>query len=1591
MKRRPLRTVGRVARAVVAALALLVGGGVLFLHTPWGGELLRRVAVGRINDAIAGELTVDRLRFATKRLRLGGVELRDPEGELVARVRELDVDFSPLALLRRRIDLSRVSIVAPELRLRDDGRGSNLTRALAPRRTATPPRAPGAAGQGSGLGIEVGELVLSGGVIDYRAAGDGSEPRRARLEDLRLAARASLRLDGSRLDGSVDGQARVMAPLAAPLAFHVAAHGEDAARGSAGAQLRVTLGDSVLEASANLAAGGAATVRLDRLRAVPRLLNAVFPELHVRAPVDVTADLSRRGDTANARVDIGADIRAAGGRVHIQGAVDVAQRRARSVVVEASDVDLGAVVAILPRSRLAFTLHADGGGPDLERLDGALSLEMPAGRLDGAAVGPLSVSVRASGGRIVVRPFALELPGLTIAGGGSGGTSARGRLEADVRIHAADLALTARSLASAEGGAPLPVAGRGDVALHVGGSRDAPAIDARGQFASLAVADQSVRGLSFTARVPDVRRPEISEIQLRGATAVVGGRSLADVRVDLRSQPRQIAANVAIGGGKTLALALRGRWTRGRRAAVIESFSLASDGVRWAQQGPVRLGFGAGRTTVSGLDLRSGNQRLGADIDAREQSLSARLDIVRLDLAALPRTLMPASVPALEGMLDLHADLSGTKARPELAARVELAHGRAGRYRGLSLALDGRYTGGRARATLSAAGLGTSVHGTLDLPARWPLRDPRTPLAADLRVEASDLAQVLSVAQAAGTPASISPPPDAHAASAPSPDPPALGGRLAATLQIAGTAGDPSVVLHAETAGLRVGRQAIGEITADVSARRDEPMRAAIRFGGGTGHQAAPARELAVGTLSVETPLSLRALTKGTATWPPRRDWLATPLAIRADLRQISLAELAALARQPSALAGTASLRLDLRGSARAPSGALNLVVLGAHGRRFPDTDLRVDATLGERDVRLAAQVARKQRLLAWASAVVELPAVRIGDLAALVAAPIHVQAGAGPVDLRQTPLDGLAASSDVSPAAKAGGDGALHARARVELAIDGTLRHPTVRANAELRALRDGTSEAGAIQALLTYADHHAALDARLTAAAGGDARVHGAATLDLGYPAIARAADLARAPIELSVEAKGLDLAWTSGLVSPVRRLGGRLTLAVRAKGTVGSLSSRSSAPPPTVSGRVEWTDGALALVGYGGYKSIHLVAHGDERGIILDGLDVRSREGRAYVTGTLNRTTGGQHLQCSAKVDRFPIYAQGVLLALLSLDASSHAAVEHGHADGTLKIGDLHAELAEQPKKLQPLERPNDIVLVSDGLPIDRREAAKLGRMRAGREKVAAPAKGGAAPTEPEDGRSFTAHITVDAPRNLWLRSKDADIEVGLVRGFRIEAGESVRVFGEVDLERGHVDLLGRRLELQAGSTARFVGPPAVPVVDVSAKFVDDKDNLTVLLRAQGPIDKIKMEISAPDHPGLTETQLYTVLIVGHLQSGGDSGGAATAVSSSALSAEAGSLVAGVLASQLQKVLSKRLPLDVLNIQTGQGLAGSKLEAGKYVGRDVYVGYVGRAGANPALLQNKNAVHVEYQISQRWSFDAEYGDAGTGTADLMWRKRY
>jgi translocation and assembly module TamB len=154
-------------------------------------------------------------------------------------------------------------------------------------------------------------------------------------------------------------------------------------------------------------------------------------------------------------------------------------------------------------------------------------------------------------------------------------------------------------------------------------------------------------------------------------------------------------------------------------------------------------------------------------------------------------------------------------------------------------------------------------------------------------------------------------------------------------------------------------------------------------------------------------------------------------------------------------------------------------------------------------------------------------------------------------------------------------------------------------------------------------------------------------------------------------------------------------------------------------------------------------------------------------------------------------------------------------------------------------------------------------------------------------------------------------------------------------------------------------------------------------------KGSPGAMDVSVRSPNRPDLTTSQLYALIISGHLDDGVGRGGN----QSFSATNEAASLLGGLIAAGLQSTLAGKLPLDVLTIESGggTGLTGTQVEAGRYMTDKLYVGYVGRIGADPTKYQNRNAVHAEYRLTSRWQLEGEYGDVGTGTADAVWKKNY
>src|SRR5205814_6718595 len=112
-----------------------------------------------------------------------------------------------------------------------------------------------------------------------------------------------------------------------------------------------------------------------------------------------------------------------------------------------------------------------------------------------------------------------------------------------------------------------------------------------------------------------------------------------------------------------------------RDAVARERLGVAYPEARGQLDRPARLRFGEGRFAVDELALAAGAQRIVAAGSLAGRRMRARLAITALDLARLPRALVPPAL-ALAGRLDVEAAASGSVTRPQGKARLMLRDGR---------------------------------------------------------------------------------------------------------------------------------------------------------------------------------------------------------------------------------------------------------------------------------------------------------------------------------------------------------------------------------------------------------------------------------------------------------------------------------------------------------------------------------------------------------------------------------------------------------------------------------------------------------------------------------------------------------------------------------------------------------------------------------------------------------------------------------------------------------------------------------------------------------------------------------------------------
>lgn len=1542
MRRRLARALGWAVLGLVILVALLL----LFVSSPPGERLAGRIALGAINAAIPGELRAGTVNVQFDRVILEDVALYTPEGEQVGTIARVVADVSLEALAQKRLVFDRAEVTRPEVFLVHDARGLNLLRAVLreDREKRERDDAPGS------FILVLPRARITEGLAEYKRMGSDGETLTYRLEDLDLAGSFRLHGPSDTMTFTADVTARAAAPVEAPLTVEVEGRIE---RKTISGEVALTLGELAIEGDFVRTEAGNMAAELERVFIPAPIARALLPVWPLSVPLSLTGEAQLDGSV------ISADLEAKAGRgaLTATGNFDLGTFKSTGLRVSATDLDLAELLPDGPETNLTFEARAEGGGRYLDLMTGALKIDAPVFTLDRQRVGPLELDARIEQGLITLQKLDIQLPGASLTAKGGG------RLEdLDVRgsLRATDLRKTARMIGDLSPGSAPPVSGRGSADFTLQGPINRPSVSVKGAFPQLAYGDLVAEDLTIDGALPDVLQPLESSAAVGARAFTLSGREFRDIQLDVETHGRTTVVEASTVGFADLRLQLEGLRDEDGAGLSLQSLRLIYPEATWTMEGRSHFRFEDGNLTLAPLTLTSGDQRLEIKGTKRAQRLEASASAEQVRLETLPRAFFPESL-GLGGVVSFNASVDGALPRPAATLKLSLEGGAFRAAQGVGAQLEANYQRDRVAGTLSVDAPQLALSSQFELPVTALLEVRRAPLSATVRLERLDVGDALALLEKLRAP-----PVDPAAA----PVDTGLDGTLAGELTIGGFADAPTANLQLQGRNLQHPTLLPADTGFNLLAQ-SEPRGGALT---GTLELLNVAR---TATVRIETPLTLAGLRRD----PPSAAALRElPVKVSARIEALPLALLAPLGGPFSA--GLASLELDADGSLAEPRG-------GVKGR-FQDVSLDGSARFGgeltavagaeQVELTLRSTLARKESRegkLLELIARVDAPISRLMDADLLARAPLELKAGLGPVRLRELPFIALT-PEEQEELGEAQLDGTLSA----QLTVTGTLSDPMLRLKAHAESLGIGELALGIAKLETTYQSAKLRGLLEVTAPTGGMLTADARITQNLSLPALKKGVSLKDAPLAANLVADRFDLAFLSGVTPLIRELGGRLFANARLGGTIGA---------PSYRGDVRLEDGLISLFGYGEYRDVQVALSATDERVELSKFTAKSGAGELAFEARAVRQGNQYALTGEGMLKRFPIVVDDQPYAHVSLRTTLRGELSERLVNiRELAIPEATIELPETGRKdLQELDRPDDIVLVRNGVPLDP-------RVRKRRREAELAAKNGGAP-EGEQGNGGGGAparqywVTVNAPRNLWVRGADVRGELGLSPEFRIEYAEKLSMMGEVRIRQGRVNVFGRQFEIASEGTAadqanaiRFTGPPKTPYINLTATYdnTSGPEPITVFVTIRGQGKDFTFKVSS--QPTLPESEIYTLLATGRRTLKRGSGASLTG-------ADAASVVGSVFASQFRRVFANKLPLDVLSIEAGEeGLQDARVEAGTYLTDDLYIGYSGKLGADPARGENANAVRLEYQLTPRWSLEGVVGDVRR-EADIIWSKEY
>ena len=224
-------------------------------------------------------------------------------------------------------------------------------------------------------------------------------------------------------------------------------------------------------------------------------------------------------------------------------------------------------------------------------------------------------------------------------------------------------------------------------------------------------------------------------------------------------------------------------------------------------------------------------------------------------------------------------------------------------------------------------------------------------------------------------------------------------------------------------------------------------------------------------------------------------------------------------------------------------------------------------------------------------------------------------------------------------------------------------------------------------------------------------------------------------------------------------------------------------------------------------------------------------------------------------------------------------------------------------------------------------------------------------------PTDRPAWLASIDIDAPKNVWIRNPDLNVEMSATDLVFVRDERGMYFRGELSLLRGSYKLYGNKFNITSGNMDFSASETLRPSMHIEAYTPyrgGEGISNNIYLVLNWPYDKVEPQISLSyDEPGYSESDIWAML--------------------------GGNIGSGVATNTLERAINAQMTggftVDVEQ-RAVEDVAGADPEketvigVGKYLWQDIYLQY--RRGLS---VSGEQEVNVEYRLSNKFLLRSQF----------------